>query len=462
MDDREAISKLMRELLISCLKYIESSKDKIPIPTEDYVDVEVDYKRKNWSTFSAKVVNIYGWNKRQEMFDLPEFKKAVSNLYALDSKHRSEARDFGQYLILPGEYEKQDRIINIEIIPFLSAYINKFGLSFNDSNFNYTFKVWFERWGASSLVRRIFVLRNFSLEGLESIDLLGHRIRPLKNYEIRFLIGTGSYNAKIPNYPLWNLPSDLKYDLNPMYCVEVPPQIFGNDNKELTSEYIKNRLLGLLLTFKDGTISMETELNYDPIAEFQINANAGTIASYSELHHYFPSLYSLSQAEYDQLLEYEKCYRKIDLDKAKALGLAIRRFLSASWRFDWEDMLLDHMIALEALMSSTGQEIKYRISLGVSVLLAETPSDRQRIYKIMKGFYDLRSKIVHGSAEEIDRAKDKLKQYFPEGSPSPEATIREYVRNIIQKYFYLCSGITNRSEKDYFLALLENKILGLK
>ena len=243
MDDREAISKLMRELLISCLKYIESSKDKIPIPTEDYVDVEVDYKRKNWSTFSAKVVNLYGWNKRQEMFDLPEFKKAVSNLYALDSKHRSEAIDFGQYLILPGEYEKQDRIINIEIIPFLSAYINKFGLSFNDSNFNYTFKVWFERWGASSLVRRIFVLRNFSLEGLESIDLLGHRIRPLKNYEIRFLIGMGSYNAKITNYPLWNLPSDLKYDLNPMYCVEVPPQIFGNDKKELTSEYIKNLLI---------------------------------------------------------------------------------------------------------------------------------------------------------------------------------------------------------------------------
>ena len=462
MVDREAILNLMRESLISALEFIKSSKDKFPFPTEDYVDVEVDYERKEWRTFSTKTVNLYGWIKKQEMFSLPELKRAVSYLYTLETKDNSGTKDRGQTFPQPSEQEMLDRLRDFWIIPFVSAYINKFSLSFNDSNFNDTFKVWFERRESSNLGRRILVLRNFFLEGMESLDLLGYRIRPLRDYEIRLLIGMGSYNARIPNYQLWNLPSDLKYDLNPMYCVEVPPQIFQNDNKELTSEYIKNRLLGLLLTFKDGTISMETELNYDPIAEFQINTGAGTIASYSELHHYFTSPYSLSQSEYDKLREYETPYQKINLDEAKTLGLAIRRFLSANWRFDWEDILIDYMIALEALLSNTGKEINYRISLGVAVLLNENPLDRQKTFEIMKGFYNLRSKIVHGSAGELDKARIKLQRYFPEGSPSPGDTLREYIRHIIQEYVYLCSGVPSGKERDHFLKKLDEKILGLK
>ena len=451
----------MRDLLISDLKFIESSKDQFPFPIADYVDVEVDYERKQWSTFLTKTINLYGWNKKQEMFDIPEFKRVVNYLYTLETND-TDVMDPGQTIRLASEDEKQDRLRNVKIIPFLSAYINKFGLSFDDSNFKYTFKVWFERLETSSLRRRIMVLRNFSLEGLESIDLLGYRIRPLRNYEIRLLIGMGSYNARIPNYPLWNLPSGLKYDLNPMYCVEVPPQIFGIEDIKLSSEFIKNRLMGLLLTFKNGTMSMETELNYDQIAEFRTDSRSGGITSFSELHHYFSSPYSLSNADDYKLREYEKNYGKIDLDKAKALGLAIRRFLNANWRFNWEDILIDYMIALEALLSNTGQEINYRISLGVAVLLNEEPSDRQRTFKIMKGFYDLRSKIVHGSADKADRTLLNLKRYFPEGSPLPEDTLREYIRKIIQKYVYLCSDAHSGKERDYFLKLLEDKILGLK
>ena len=461
MVDREKILKLMRDLLISGLKFIESSKGKFPFPTADYVDVEVDYKRKQWTTFLTKAVNLYGWNKKQEMFDILEFKRVVNYLSTLETND-ADVMDSGQTIPLASEDEKQDRLRNVEIIPFLSAYINKFGLSFDDSNFKYTFKVWFEHLESSSLSRRILVLRNFSLEGLESIDLLGYRIRPLRNYEIRLLIGMGSYNARIPNYPLWNLPSGLKYNLNPMYCVEVLPQIFGIDSIKLSSEFIKNRLMGLLLTFKNGTMSMETELNYDQIAEFRTDSGASGITSYSELHHYFSSPYSLSNADIYKLREYEKNYGKIDLDKAKTLGLAIRRFLSANWRFNWEDILIDYMIALEALLSNTGQEINYRISLGVAVLLNKEPSDRQRTFKIMKGFYDLRSKIVHGSADQADKARVNLQQYFHEEGLSPEDTLREYIRNIIQKYVYLCSDAPSGKERDYFLKLLEDKILGLK
>jgi hypothetical protein len=123
MVDREKILKLMRDLLISGLKFIESSKGKFPFPTADYVDVEVDYKRKQWTTFLTKAVNLYGWNKKQEMFDILEFKRVVNYLSTLETND-ADVMDSGQTIPLASEDEKQDRLRNVEIIPFLSAYIN--------------------------------------------------------------------------------------------------------------------------------------------------------------------------------------------------------------------------------------------------------------------------------------------------------------------------------------------------
>ena len=85
----------MRDLLISGLKFIESSKDQFPFPTADYVDVEVDYERKQWSTFLTKTINLYGWNKKQEMFDIPEFKRVVNYLYTLETND-TDVMDPGQ------------------------------------------------------------------------------------------------------------------------------------------------------------------------------------------------------------------------------------------------------------------------------------------------------------------------------------------------------------------------------
>ena len=106
-------------------------------------------------------------------------------------------------------------------------------------------------------------MRNFVLDGFDAIDLLDYRIRPLRNYEIRYLIGLGSYNQHTQRYPLWDIPDGLKGNLNPAYCVEVPPLVFGNNDENVSTEYIKNRLLGLLMTYKEGMVTMETELQYD-------------------------------------------------------------------------------------------------------------------------------------------------------------------------------------------------------
>lgn len=459
MDDKKVTLKLMRELLIACLKFIESSKDKYPLPTGNYVDVRVDYLRKQWITFTTNVVNLNGWAKKEEMLNLPEVYKALDHLYGLEIMRASDTNNRGQLSTKNDKNEKLDRLRNFEISFFISAYINKYDLSFNDSKFNYIFSVWFNHLQMPNSSKRICVLRNFFLEGLESIDILGYKIRRLKNYEIRLLLGMGAYAGNVPQYRFWNLPSDLKKDLNPMYCVEVPPLIFDADNEEISSEYIKYKLLGLLLTFKDGIISMDTELNYDPMEEFKISYGSSGIFSWNELHTYFRTTYILSNDETDKLYGYEAIYKKINLKKSWSLRLAIRRFLGASWRSYWDDIIIDYMIALESLLSNSDQEIKYKISLRAAYLLNENPSDRPRTFEIMKVFYDLRSKIVHGSLKDLESALKRLKPYFPENITSPEATFREYTRIIIQKYVSLISD-SNGDEKKHFLELLDNKILG--
>ena len=163
----------MRDLLISDLKFIESSKDQFPFPIADYVDVEVDYERKQWTTFLTKTVNLYGWNKKKEMFDFPEFQTAVNYLCTLETND-TDAKDPRQTIPISDENVMQDHLRNIEIIPFLSAYLDEFVLPFDDSNFKYAFKVWFERLENSSFRRRIMVFRNFFLEGLEYLLSSGH------------------------------------------------------------------------------------------------------------------------------------------------------------------------------------------------------------------------------------------------------------------------------------------------
>ena len=119
--------------------------------------------------------------------------------------------------------------------------------------------MWFTYFQKSATNKRLFALRNLNLDGFDQMNLLGYTIRPLKNYEIRNLILIGAYSSITTQYR-FNIPSGIKGELKPMYCVEVPPLEFEKDNVEISSESLKNRIFGLLLTYKEGIVSMDTEM----------------------------------------------------------------------------------------------------------------------------------------------------------------------------------------------------------
>ena len=464
MYNKDILKKFMRSVLIESLGFIEMNKDSFPLKYNDYVDLNVDYINKKWVTYKKKTVNLNEWLKRVEMLSLPFVKKLVEYLSSAE-EHNYNAR----VEIEPSQ--KSANMVNFaetasfRILLIVSAYINKFGTTFGEPSFDYTFDAWYESFKQSGYNRRILVLRNFVLDGFDAIDLLGYRIRPLKNYEIKYLIGVGGYNQHTQRYLLWDIPDGLKGNLNPAYCVEVPPLVFGNNDGNVSAEYIKNRLLGLLLTYKGGKITMGTELQYDIMSEFSLNYPGSSLTNYLELHYYFPPPYVLKPSDYDKLSNYERFYANVKLDDDKALSLAIRRFLMPIWRFESEDIILDYMIALEALLSDSEQDIRYRISIRLAYLISDSPEERLRISEIMGRIYNLRSHVVHGNAKDLSEAKrklGKLLQFKPEDDYVADDTLREYVRLTIQEYVIFSSKINCGNCKATFLKNIDQKILGIK
>ncbi len=115
----------------------------------------------------------------------------------------------------------------------------------------------------------------------------------------------------------------------------------------------------------------------------------------------------------------------------KAISLAVRRFSMAHERNLPEDVILDLMIAAEAIfLSDLDQlELSYRLALRAAFFLAESPEDRESVFRHMKRAYDARSKIAHGGEIKSVRNAD--------GSDVPLAehaqVTREYLRRALQK-----------------------------
>jgi hypothetical protein len=81
------------------------------------------------------------------------------------------------------------------------------------------------------------------------------------------------------------------------------------------------------------------------------------------------------------------------------LEIALRSFISSydRWPAFPDSKLLDLVTSLEALFGS-GTEIAFRLSFRVAALIASDDQQRGELFKLVKGFYDTRSRIVHGGA----------------------------------------------------------------
>lgn len=225
------------------------------------------------------------------------------------------------------------------------------------------------------------------------------------------------------------------------------PKIVGNDVKTSLEEAGKNdklrhqanrlveqaiacfRLLGVSNIYPLTVIHrLESEL-FSDVRSYPIK--------YFPTHQYLQEL----PADFHQNLpRFWKNLQKA-INKHKFIALAVKRFSYAHERHDWEDRIVDLLIAAEALFLSQSKiqnNISYRLKSQASEFLGTDAKTKKDIFDDMSLAYKLRSGIAHGSIE-LKNTVEKIEKReiitFGEEYKLRQFTyrIQEYVRAAVCK-----------------------------
>jgi hypothetical protein len=134
----------------------------------------------------------------------------------------------------------------------------------------------------------------------------------------------------------------------------------------------------------------------------------------------------------------------------QGLPLAIRYFSASYERRLPSDAVVDLVTSLEAILG-TDVEITYRLSMRVAQILAASDAERVQLFRDVKRWYALRSKLVHGG---------EMKQKEAELLADPEP-LREIVRQLLRGFLGLSVVGDSPYDKEFFKSQLDVTLLSL-
>jgi hypothetical protein len=174
-----------------------------------------------------------------------------------------------------------------------------------------------------------------------------------------------------------------------------------------------------------------------------IHSTGSTLDTIGNPYAWSPDRRPLYDVTYTALARLEKIgYRKAPGN----LDLALRAFMSTYDRFPtaMDTKLVDAITALEAVLGSE-TEIAFKLSFRVASLLAATDEQRSELLKAIKGFYDARSRIVHGG-----RLKKKQS-----ASLAAVDDLRDIVRRLLLSFVLFASDDARHVDKGFFAEELD-------
>lgn len=130
-----------------------------------------------------------------------------------------------------------------------------------------------------------------------------------------------------------------------------------------------------------------------------------------------PEFWDFRSENKNELVEILHSLLNVDFTKELWFRIACDRFERSYHNYHYEDSILDHCIAFEALYLK-GQRASDKglsIGLGCSMLLGQNNKERRRIYGDIKRVFKIRNDIVHGKpqkTERLDRLLPKLENYL--------------------------------------------------
>jgi hypothetical protein len=120
--------------------------------------------------------------------------------------------------------------------------------------------------------------------------------------------------------------------------------------------------------------------------------------------------YKLTVPEVERIADIYKNLRQ--KGTRSKLRVALSRFNGSYRRHDPRERIIDLIIAMENLFGdeTVGQttEVGYRLRLRAARYLGEDADQRMELFYFIRDLYELRSKIVHGTSDEIDEIEKKL------------------------------------------------------
>jgi hypothetical protein len=174
------------------------------------------------------------------------------------------------------------------------------------------------------------------------------------------------------------------------------------------------------------------------------------------------SAYTLEAAEqpavcdlYDAVTRYEATGDQAPVN----VNLALRSFSDIyerrdQWRNDTQ--LVDAITAAEALLG-TRAELAFTLAFRVAAMLGNDDDERVRIFESMKGYYDTRSRVVHGGSELYNKQgqlKDKPRSYLEN-----QQDLRDYVRRLLVGFLRLAVSGSHPFDSAFFKDDLDSALL---
>jgi hypothetical protein len=291
---------------------------------------------------------------------------------------------------------------------FLSLYLDHAkSLDFDQSAFAKTLSQFDRFWRSSTIrLRAVAPLYGFWTDvGLIPLSPQAS-IRELSPDELNRL------NSRLSAFESLYRPTDF---VTPKFCLsmvwDVPKIVEGSpspveetDASPADAADLFALALDALRLFKAGSVG------YASVEVFKHDWNIHDEAHYSTPESHVTSSgdgYSLIGSEVAAFIEFWNHFRTRAIRRNPRIALALRRFGYGYERTRREDRLMDHVIAIEALLDDQDQhELSYRLSLRVAALLATNAVDRKTIFNRIRFAYDVRSAIAHGkSADNVPRTK---------------------------------------------------------
>lgn len=114
--------------------------------------------------------------------------------------------------------------------------------------------------------------------------------------------------------------------------------------------------------------------------------------------------------DHDDVADLRNFWHLHEREKTTVIDIALDRLSFATERRTIADRMLDDFIGLESLYLPDGnQELTFRLSLRVALMLEDSPDKSENTFLFLKEMYDKRSKIAHGKNIKIEQPElDRL------------------------------------------------------